>query len=142
MFGTSPVSEASPEAPGGIDWGALAHALAGISAVILGGLMYTRPKAGCVRATDDRRCGQCGVFFLEACRLGDGPLVGHGAVTGVAAGYLGWQWGFTLAYVTLWLAFIHFVIRGLQSLRARSLLIPTDGRSSNRQRRWRRRRVE
>ena len=39
------MSEASPEASGGIDWGALAHALAGISAVILGGLMYTRPWA-------------------------------------------------------------------------------------------------
>ena len=39
-------------------------------------------------------------------------------VTGVVLGYLGWQWGFTLAYVTLWIAFIHFVIRGVQSLRA------------------------
>jgi dipeptide/tripeptide permease len=38
-------------------------------------------------------------------------------VTGVVAGYWGWQWGFTLAYVALWLAFIHFMIRGLQSLR-------------------------
>ena len=27
----------------GIDFGALAHAIAGISAVVLGGLMYTRP---------------------------------------------------------------------------------------------------
>ena len=35
------MSDASPEAPSGIDWGALAHAVAGISAVILGGLMYT-----------------------------------------------------------------------------------------------------
>jgi hypothetical protein len=39
-------------------------------------------------------------------------------VTGVVLGYLGWQWGFTLAYVALWVAFIHFVIRGVQSLRA------------------------
>ena len=39
-------------------------------------------------------------------------------VTGVILGYVGWQWGFTLAYVTLWIAFIHFVIRGVQSLRA------------------------
>ena len=39
-------------------------------------------------------------------------------VTGVIVGYVGWQWGFTLAYVTLWIAFIHFVIRGVQSLRA------------------------
>ena len=39
-------------------------------------------------------------------------------VTGVILGYLGWQWGFTLAYATLWVAFIHFVIRGVQSLRS------------------------
>ena len=39
-------------------------------------------------------------------------------VTGVIVGYVGWQWGFTLAYVTLWIAFIHFVIRGVQLLRA------------------------
>ena len=39
-------------------------------------------------------------------------------VTGVLLGYFGWQWGFTLAYATLWIAFIHFVIRGVQSLRA------------------------
>ena len=39
------MSDASPEAPAGIDWGALAHAIAGSSAVILGGLMYTLPWA-------------------------------------------------------------------------------------------------
>jgi dipeptide/tripeptide permease len=39
-------------------------------------------------------------------------------VTGVIVGYVGWQRGFTLAYVTLWIAFIHFVIWGVQSLRA------------------------
>ena len=45
-------------------------------------------------------------------------VTGHwlAMVPGVAAGYLGWQWGFTLAYVALWLAFIHFMIRGLQAL--------------------------
>lgn len=39
-------------------------------------------------------------------------------VTGVVLGHPGWQWGFTLAYMTLWIAIIHFVIRGAQSLRA------------------------
>ena len=34
-----------PAPQGGIDFGALAHAIAGISAVLLGGLMYTRPWA-------------------------------------------------------------------------------------------------
>ena len=34
-----------PAPQSGIDFGALAHAIAGISAVVLGGLMYTRPWA-------------------------------------------------------------------------------------------------
>ena len=55
----------------------------------LGDLIYRVPgvkafrvmpkHAGGVRATDARRCGECGVFFLEACRVGDGSLAGHGA---------------------------------------------------------------
>ena len=32
-----------PTPQGGIDVGALAHAIAGISALVLGGLMYSRP---------------------------------------------------------------------------------------------------
>ena len=34
-----------PAPQSGIDVGALAHAIAGIAAVVLGGLMYTRPWA-------------------------------------------------------------------------------------------------
>ena len=37
------MSDASPKAPTSIDWGALAHAMALIIAVILGALMFTRP---------------------------------------------------------------------------------------------------
>ena len=67
---------------------------------------------------DDRSSGHCGVLLLEALGSGNGSLVSDGAGMGVILGYVGWQWGFTLAYVTLWIAFIHFVIRGVQSLRA------------------------
>ena len=112
------MSEASPEAPGGIDWGAFAHALAGISAVILGGLMYTRPWAQDVFALLMIVAAVSAVYFSwKHAAWVTGHWLAMVPVTGVAAGYLGWQWGFTLAYVTLWLAFIHFVIRGLQSLR-------------------------
>ena len=34
-----------PALQGGIDFDALAHAIAGISAVVLGGLLYIRPWA-------------------------------------------------------------------------------------------------
>ena len=110
---------ADPAPQSGIDVGALAHAIAGIAAVVLGGLMYTRPWAqdlfailmlvAAVSAVD---------FSWKYSAWVTGHWLAMVPVTGVVLGYLGWQWGFTLAYVTLWIAFIHFVIRGVQSLRA------------------------
>ena len=108
-----------PAPQSGIDFGALAHAIAGISAVVLGGLMYTRPWTQDV----------CSILMIDAAVSAvyfswkhSAWVTGHWLamvpVTGVILGYLGWQWGFTLAYVTLWVAFIHFVIRGVQSLRS------------------------
>ena len=113
------MSEVSPEAPSGIDWGALAHAAAGILAVILGGLMYIRPWAQDVFALMMIAAAASAVYFSwKHAAWVTGHWLAMVPVMGVAAGYLGWQWGFTLAYVALWLAFIHFMIRGLQSLRA------------------------
>ena len=34
-------------------------------------------------------------------------------VIGIGVGYLYAQWGFTFAYICLWIAFTHFVIRGI-----------------------------
>ena len=103
----------------GIDFGALAHAIAGISAVVLGGLMYTRPWAQDVFSILMIVAAVSAVYFSWK---HSAWVTGHGLamvpVTGVIVGYVGGQWGFTLAYVTLWIAFIHFVIRGVQSLRA------------------------
>ena len=112
------MSEASPEAPGGIDWGAPAHATAGVLAVILGGLMYTRPWAQDLFALLMIVAAVSALYFSwNYAAWVTGHWLAMLPVTGVVGGYLGWQWCFTLAYVTLWLAFIHFVIRGLQSLR-------------------------
>jgi hypothetical protein len=36
-------------------------------------------------------------------------------VIGVGIGYLYHPWGFTFAYVCLWVAFAHFVIRGIST---------------------------
>ena len=108
-----------PAPQSGIDVGALAHAVAGIASVVLGGLMYIRPWA------QDAFSALMIVAAISAVYSSwkhAAWVTGHGLamvpVTGVLLGYLGWQWGFTLAYVTLWVAFIHFVIRGVQSLRA------------------------
>ena len=102
-----------------IDFGALAHAIAGISAVVLGGLMYTRPWAQDVFSILMIVAAVSAVYFSwKHSAWVTGHWLAMVPVTGVILGYVGWQWGFTLAYVTLWIAFIHFVIRGVQSLRA------------------------
>ena len=106
------MSEASPEAAIGIDLGALAHAAAGISAIILGGLMHTRPGAQDLFVLLMIVAAVSAVYFSwRYAAWVTGHWLAMIPVTGVAAGYLGWQWGFKLAYVALWLAFIHFVIR-------------------------------
>ena len=108
-----------PAPQSGIDVGALAHAIAGIAAVVLGGLMYTRPWAQDLFAILMLVAAVSAVYFSwKHSAWGTGHWLGMVPVTGVVLGYRGWQWGFTLAYVTLWIAFIHFVIRGVQSLRA------------------------
>ena len=103
----------------GIDFGALAHAIAGISAVVLGGLMYTHPWAKDFFSALMIVAAVSAVYFsYKHSAWVTGHWLTMVPVTGVILGYVGWQWGFTLAYVTLWIAFIHFVIRGVQSLRA------------------------
>ena len=112
-----------PAPQSGIDFGALAHAIAGIAAVVLGGLMYTRPWAVDLFATLMLAAAVSAVYFSwKHSAWVTGHWLAMVPVTGVLLGYLGWQWGFTLAYVTLWIAFIHFVIRGVQSLRAQQAL--------------------
>ena len=99
-----------------IDVGALIHASAGMIALVVGGLMYIYAWATPVFA---------GLMLLSAVsailiswRM-DAWVPGHWLamlpVLGVAIGYLYAKWGFTLAYVCLWVAFMHFIIRGLQS---------------------------
>ena len=108
-----------PAPQSGIDLGALAHAAAGISAVVLGGLMYTRPWAQDAFSILMIVAAVSAVYFSwKHSAWVTGHWLAMVPVTGVILGYLGRQWGFTLAYVTLWIAFIHFVIRGVQSLRA------------------------
>jgi hypothetical protein len=107
-----------PAPQSGIDVGALAHAIAGISAVVLGGLMYIRLWAQDAFSMLMIVAAVSAVYFSwKHAAWVTGHWLAMVPVTGVLLGYLGWQWGFSLAYVTLWVAFIHFVIRGVQSLR-------------------------
>ena len=108
-----------PAPQGGIDSGALAHAIAGISAAVLGGLMYTRPWAQDIFSILMIAAAVSAVYFTwKHSAWVTGHWLAMVPVTGVILGFIGWLWGYTLAYVTLWIAFIHFVMRGVQSLRA------------------------
>ena len=102
----------------GIDFRALAHATAGISAVVLGGMMYTRPWAQDVSFLMIAAAVSAVYFTWKHSAWVTGHWLAMVPVTGVIVGYMGWQWGYTLAYVTLWIAFIHSVVGGDQSLRA------------------------
>lgn len=101
-----------------LDIGALVHSSAGIIALVLGGLMYFYSWALPLFA---------GLMILSAVSAiwiswrQDAWVPGHWLamlpVIGIGLGYFLAPWGYTLAYVCLWLAFIHFVIRGIQASR-------------------------
>ena len=98
-----------------LDVGAIVHTSAGILALLMGGLMYVYAWAQPVFA---------GLMLLSAVsaiiiswRM-DAWVPGHWLamlpVIGILVGYLVADWGFTLAYVCLWVAFTHFIVRGIQ----------------------------
>ena len=108
------------KADGGIDIGALVHSIAGIIALVAGGFMYFSYTWALWLFS--------GLMILSAISAvliswrDDAWVPGHWLamlpVIGVGLGLAGVGWGFTFAYVCLWIAFIHFVIRGVQQMRA------------------------
>ena len=82
----------------GIDFGALARAIVGISAAVLGGLMYTRPWAQDVFSILMIVAAVSAVYFSwKHSAWVTGHWLAMVPVTGVILGYVGWQWGYTLA---------------------------------------------
>ena len=108
-----------PAPQGGVDSGTLAHWLAGISAVVLSGLMYTRPREQDLFSILVIAAAVSAMYFTwKHSAWVTVHWLAMVPVTGVILGFMGWLWGYTLAYVTLWIAFIHSVVGGDQSLRA------------------------
>lgn len=101
-----------------IRWDVIIHTTAGIVSLILGGIMYAIPWA--VHAFSGMMVLSAFSAVIISWRM-DAWVPGHwiamAPVLGVAAGYAGYAWGFTVAYILLWIAFGHFIIRGIQSLR-------------------------
>jgi len=113
-----------------LDIGAVIHSGAGIIALVLGGLMYVYDWAVPLFS---------GLMVLSAVSAiwisaaHNSWVLGHWLailpVIGIGIGYLGVAWGFTLAYVCPWIAFIHFVERGIKHMgEARSV---ADGTNSD-----------
>ena len=112
-------SNSKENAESKLDIGALIHSTAGIVALVVGGLMYNYSWALPIFA---------GLMILSAVsailiswRM-DAWVPGHWLamlpIVGIGIGYFVAPWGYTLAYVCLWLAFIHFAVRGVQQMRA------------------------
>ena len=115
------MSESIPAAPeSGPGLADLIHAFAGIVALGLGATMYFREWA--VHAFSALMLISAVSAVIISWRT-DSWVRGHflamAPVLGVIGGYLGVTGAFTFAYVCLWLAFAHFVFRGIQATRAR-----------------------
>ena len=101
-----------------MDAGALIHSAAGIISLVMGGLMYVYDWALPIFA---------GLMILSAVSAvaiswrSNAWVPGHWLamlpIIGILIGYFVAPWGFTFAYVCLWIAFVHFVIRGVQKVR-------------------------
>jgi hypothetical protein len=111
--------KSSPEAQGqALDIGALVHSSAGIISLLMGALMYFYDWALPIFA---------GLMILSAVSAvaiswhSNAWVPGHWLamlpVAGIAIGYFIADWGYTMAYIFLWIAFAHFVIRGVQAMR-------------------------
>jgi hypothetical protein len=103
-----------------IDIGALVHASAGILALGVGGLMYAYEWAQPVFASLMLLSAVSAVIISWRMNAWvPGHWLAMVPVIGIGIGYAGAaDWGFTMAYVCLWIAFAHFVIRGLQTQKA------------------------
>jgi len=102
-----------------LDIGAIIHSSAGIICLLMGALMYFYAWALPVFSA---------LMILSAVSAiaiswrSDAWVPGHWLamlpVTGIAIGYFLADWGYTLAYICLWIAFVNFVVRGVQAMRA------------------------
>jgi len=101
-----------------LPWDVIIHSSAGVLCLVIGGLMVFEVY---LWATDVFSALML-VTFLSAIVISTttqswvrGHYLAMAPIVGIVAGYLGYEWGFMLAYGLLWLAFIHFVSRGFVS---------------------------
>ncbi len=101
-----------------LDVGAIIHSIAGLTAMALGGLMYVYDWAQLLFSVLMIISAVSAVWISAA---HNSWVLGHWLaifpVIGIFIGYFFEAWGFTAAYICLWLAFLHFIERGIAKMR-------------------------
>jgi len=111
--------EENSQSSDGVDIGGLIHGITGVVALVAGGLMYSYEWA-LVAFSMLMMVSAVSAILISWEK--DAWVPGHWLamlpVVGVIGGIVGIQYAFTFAYVCLWIAFGHFVIRGIQGMKA------------------------
>ena len=99
-----------------LPWDVIIHSTTGVLCLIIGGFMVF---SGSTWATHTFSALML-LSFVSALVISAtthswvrGHFLAMAPVVGIALGYLGFEWGFALAYGLIWAAFLHFVWRGL-----------------------------
>jgi uncharacterized membrane protein HdeD (DUF308 family) len=113
-----PETNSTQSGESALDLGALIHSSAGIIALVLGGLMYAYSWALPLFASLMILSAVSAIWISWS---QDAWVPGHWLamlpIIGIGLGYFVAPWGYTLAYICLWIAFVHFIIRGIQKVR-------------------------
>ena len=101
-----------------IAWDAIIHSSAGVLSLIFGAPMFFDGFSWSVHAFSAMMLlsfvSALIISFLTSSWVQD-HFLAMLPVGGVALGYSGYEWGFALAYVLIWAAFLHFLWRGYES---------------------------
>ncbi len=104
-----------------IGWDVIIHSSAGVLCLFLGAFMFFDGFAWAVHGFSAMML----LSFVSALLISllthswvQGHFLAMFPVIGVAFGYGGYEWGFILAYLLIWVAFLHFSWRGYQQAAA------------------------
>ena len=99
-----------------LPWDVIIHSTTGIACLVIGAFMVITGTAWSTFVFSALML----LSFVSALIISAttnswvrGHFLAMAPIVGIAAGYLGFECGFALAYALIWAAFLHFVWRGL-----------------------------
>ena len=106
----------SNQSQNALPWDVIIHSTTGIACLVIGAFMVLTGAAWSTHTFSALML----LSFVSALIISAttnswvrGHFLAMAPVIGIALGYLGFEWGFALAYALIWTAFLHFVWRGL-----------------------------